>query len=75
MTTPNEHRVSYAQLYAYAASLREDRSGEWQPIPTKSRHPSQVVHRQRNGMIPALPPEEFESRQLNNVAVARPRTS
>ena len=75
MTAPNEHRVSYAQLYAYAARLREDHSGEWQPIPTKSRHPSQVVHRQRNGMIPALPPAEFESRQLNNVAVARRHTT
>lgn len=72
---PNKHRVSYVELYAFAVRLEENPDGEWQPIPTRSPHASQTVHRQRNGMIPALPPERFESRQLKGVAVARAHTN
>lgn len=64
------NRVNYAELYAFAQKLKEN-PGTWEPVPTYSKNPDQVVARQRGGLIPALPPAEgYVSKQVNYVAMA-----
>lgn len=64
------NRVNYAELYAYGQRLKEN-PGTWEPVPTYSKNPDQVVARQRAGLIPALPPEAgYVSKQVDYVAMA-----
>lgn len=63
-------RTTRRELELAAERMKKDR-GEWVRIPTRNRHPANVVVNQRAGKIPALPPQLFESRLTGRTPQAR----